>query len=57
MVNRQDYMRQNKRDDTRLTQLYDQENTQLNSIQSCAWIRRRIATACSRSTSTAMKTI
>ncbi len=34
MVNRQDYMRQNKRDDTRLTQLYDQENTQLNSIQS-----------------------
>ena len=34
MVNRQDYLRQNKRDDTRLTQLYDEENTQLNNIQS-----------------------
>ena len=34
MVNRQDYLRQNKRDDTRLTQLYDEESTRLSSIQS-----------------------
>ena len=34
MVNRQEYLRQNKRDDTKLTKLYDEENTRLNSIQS-----------------------
>lgn len=34
MVNRQEYLRQNKRDDTKLTKLYDEENTRLSSIQS-----------------------
>ena len=34
MVNRQDYLRQNKRDDTKLTKLYDEENARLTSIQS-----------------------
>ncbi len=41
MVNRQEYLRQNKRDDTKLTKLYDEENTRLNSIAS--W--RQISTA------------
>ena len=41
MVNRQEYLRQNKRDDTKLTKLYDEENARLNSIQS--W--RKQATA------------
>ena len=34
MVNRQEYLRQNKREDTRLTKLYDEENTRMNNIQS-----------------------
>ena len=34
MVNRQEYLRQNKRDDTKLTKLYDEENARLNSIAS-----------------------
>lgn len=34
MVNRQEYLRQNKREDTKLTKLYDEENTRLTSIQS-----------------------
>ncbi len=34
MVNRQEYLRQNKRDDTKLTKLYEEENTRLNNIQS-----------------------
>lgn len=34
MVNRQEYLRQNKRDDTRLTKLYDEENARMTSIQS-----------------------
>jgi len=34
MVNRQNYLRQNKRDDTKLTKLYDEENARLSSIQS-----------------------
>ena len=34
MVNRQEYLRQNKRDDTKLSKLYDEENTRLTSIQS-----------------------
>lgn len=34
MVNRQEYLRQNKRDDTKLTKLYEEENTRLNSIAS-----------------------
>lgn len=41
MVNRQDYLRSNKRDDTKLTSLYDQENARLSSIQS--W--RKVSTA------------
>ncbi|MBQ8972241.1 MAG: hypothetical protein IJ074_04100 [Clostridia bacterium] len=41
MVNRQEYLRQNKRDDTKLTKLYEEENTRLNSIQS--W--RQVSTA------------
>lgn len=41
MVNRQEYLRQNKRDDTKLTKLYEEENTRLNSIAS--W--RQISTA------------
>ena len=32
MVSRQEYMRQNKREDTKLTKLYSEENSQLNSI-------------------------
>lgn len=34
MVNRQEYLRKNKREDTKLTKLYDEENTRLTSIQS-----------------------
>lgn len=34
MVNRQEYLRQNKREDVKLTKLYDEENTRLNNIQS-----------------------
>ena len=34
MVNRQEYLRQNKREDTKLTKLYDEENTRMGSIQS-----------------------
>ena len=41
MVNRQEYLRQNKRDDTKLTKLYDEENTRMNSIAS--W--RQVSTA------------
>lgn len=41
MVNRQDYLRQNKRGDNKLTKLYDEENARLSSIQS--W--RKVATA------------
>ena len=32
MVTRQEYMRRNKREDTKLTKLYSEENSQLNSI-------------------------
>ena len=41
MVNRQEYLRQNKRGDTKLTKLYDEENTRMTSIQS--W--RQVETA------------
>lgn len=41
MVNRQEYLRQNKREDTKLTKLYDEENTRMTSIQS--W--RKVETA------------
>ena len=41
MVNRQEYLRQNKRGDNKLTKLYDEENTRLSSIQS--W--RKVSTA------------
>ena len=34
MVRRQEYLRQNKRGDSKLTKLYDEENTRLASIQS-----------------------
>ena len=34
MVNRQEYLRQNKREDVKLSKLYDEETTRLNSIQS-----------------------
>lgn len=34
MVKRQEYLRQNKRGDSKLTKLYDEENTRLSSIQS-----------------------
>lgn len=34
MVNRQEYLRQNKREDVKLTKLYDEETTRLNNIQS-----------------------
>ncbi len=34
MVRRQDYLRQNKRGDSKLTKLYDEENARLASIQS-----------------------
>ncbi|MBQ8110538.1 MAG: hypothetical protein IJ124_10300 [Clostridia bacterium] len=34
MVNRQEYLRQNKRGDSKLTKLYDEENARLSSIQS-----------------------
>ena len=34
MVRRQDYLRQNKRADNKLTKLYEEENARLNSIQS-----------------------
>lgn len=41
MVNRQEYLRRNKREDTKLTKLYEEENTRLSSIQS--W--RKVSTA------------
>ena len=41
MVNRQEYLRQNKRGDNKLTKLYEEENTRLASIQS--W--RKVSTA------------
>ncbi len=41
MVNRQDYLRQNKRGDNKLTKLYDEESARLSGIQS--W--RKVATA------------
>ncbi len=41
MVNRQEYLRQNKREDTKLSKLYDEENTRMASIQS--W--RKVETA------------
>jgi len=41
MVNRQDYLRQNKRGDNKLTKLYDEESARLSGIQS--W--RKAATA------------
>ncbi len=41
MVNRQEYLRQNKRGDNKLTKLYDEENARLSSIQS--W--RTVSTA------------
>ena len=41
MVNRQEYLRQNKRGDSKLTKLYDEENARLTSIQS--W--RKVSTA------------
>ncbi len=41
MVNRQEYLRQNKREDTKLTKLYEEENTRMTSIQS--W--RKVETA------------
>ena len=34
MVNRQEYLRQNKREDATLTRLYDEENTRMTNIQS-----------------------
>ena len=34
MVNRQEYLRQNKRDDNKLTKLYEEENARMSSIQS-----------------------
>lgn len=34
MVNRQEYLRKNKREDNKLTKLYEEENTRLSSIQS-----------------------
>lgn len=40
MVNRQEYLRSNKRDDTKLTKLYDEENTRMSSIQSWRKIER-----------------
>lgn len=41
MVNRQEYLRQNKRGDNKLTKLYEEENTRLSNIQS--W--RKVSTA------------
>ncbi len=41
MVNRQEYLRQNRREDARLTRLYEEENTRMTNIQS--W--RRVETA------------
>ena len=41
MVNRQEYLRQNKRGDNKLTKLYDEESARLSGIQS--W--RKVATA------------
>ena len=43
MVNRQEYLRQNRREDARLTRLYDDENTRMTNIQS--W--RRVENAAS----------
>lgn len=42
MVNRQEYLRQNKREDTKLAKYYDDENTRLSSIQS--WRKQETAT-------------
>lgn len=41
MVNRQEYLRQNKREDTKLAKLYDEEKPRLLSIQ--AWQREETA--------------
>lgn len=41
MVNRQEYLRQNKREDTKLAKLYDEENTRLTSIR--AWRKEETA--------------
>lgn len=41
MVNRQEYLRQNKREDTKLAKLYDEESTRLSSIK--AWRREETA--------------
>jgi len=41
MVNRQEYLRQNKREDTKLAKYYDDENTRLSSIQS--WRKQETA--------------
>lgn len=41
MVNRQEYLRQNKREDTKLAKYYDEENTRLSSIQS--WRKQEAA--------------
>lgn len=43
MVNRQEYLRQNRREDARLTRLYEEENTRMTNIQS--W--RRVENAAS----------
>ena len=41
MVNRQEYLRKNKRGDSKLTKLYDEENARMTSIQS--WRRESAA--------------
>jgi len=41
MVNRQEYLRQNKRGDSKQTKLYDEENTRLANIQS--WRKSSVA--------------
>lgn len=41
MVNRQEYLRRNKREDTKLAKYYDEENTRLSSIQS--WRKQETA--------------
>ena len=43
MVNRQEYLRQNKREDTKLAKYYDDEHTRLSSIQS--WRKEEKAAA------------
>jgi len=40
MVNRQEYLRANKREDTKLTKLYDEENTRMTSIQSWRMVEK-----------------